>query len=114
MKYYCVSRHAGAIDWLLSAGIRVDEILPHLDISIIKKGDIVIGTLPVQLAEQVCSRGGRYFALTINIPQELRGQELTPERMNRYGACITEFKIQRVTPEDPLCRSSPPQATENE
>lgn len=96
MKTYCVSRHAGAIAWVMSKGIKVDEVLSHLDISCIEKGDVVVGILPVHLAEQVCSRGGRYLALTVDLPEDVRGSELTMENMNNYNANLHEYKVTRI------------------
>ena len=73
MTRYFVSRHPGAVTWAKRQGIHVDRIIDHLDIALIHSGDTVIGTLPVNLAAEVCRRGARYLHLSLNLPAELRG-----------------------------------------
>jgi CRISPR-associated protein Csx16 len=58
---------------------------------------VVIGTLPVNLVAEVCSRGGRYLHLSLDLTPELRGSELSSEDMRRCGARVEEFVIQPVT-----------------
>jgi CRISPR-associated protein Csx16 len=40
----------------------------------VQPGDLVIGTLPAQIAARICERGGRYQHLTLDLPENLRGQ----------------------------------------
>jgi CRISPR-associated protein Csx16 len=56
----------------------------------------VLGTLPVNLAAEVCERGGRYLHLSLDLPPEFRGRELTPADMQRFGARLEEFSIHRA------------------
>src|SRR5207249_10984084 len=42
--------------------------MTHLDLSDVLPGDVLIGTLPVHLAAEVCSRGARYLHLTLLLP----------------------------------------------
>lgn len=93
---YFVSRHPGAREWALSEGSRVDRVLEHLDLREIVAGDIVIGSLPVNLAAEVCARGAHYHHLSLELPQELRGVELSAEQMRDLGARIEEFCVERV------------------
>jgi putative CRISPR-associated protein (TIGR02620 family) len=94
-----VSRHSGAIEW-----IREERYLPE-DASIVTDydpettapGDLVIGTLPAQLAARVCERGGRYQHLTLDLTPELRGKELSAADMRACNARLEEFFIQRST-----------------
>ncbi|WP_409351291.1 CRISPR-associated protein Csx16 [Vibrio sinaloensis] len=53
-------------------------------------------TCPVHLAEQVCRRGARYFHLSLNLPPELRGQELNANTMQELQAQVSEYVIHRV------------------
>ena len=55
---YLVSRHPGAITWCQRQGLTIDTVLPHIQPTIIKKGDVVIGTLPINLAAEVQQAGG--------------------------------------------------------
>ncbi|MEQ1669180.1 MAG: CRISPR-associated protein Csx16, partial [Sulfuriferula sp.] len=49
----------------------------HLDVADIAAGDVVIGTLPVHLAAEVCGRGAKFYFLSLVLSQSQRGQELT-------------------------------------
>ncbi|MFB9217758.1 CRISPR-associated protein Csx16 [Vibrio sinaloensis] len=95
MRWF-VSRHPGAKQWAKTQLIEVDQFVSHLDISQVEMGDFVIGTLPVHLAEQVCRRGARYFHLSLNLPPELRGQELNANTMQELQAQVSEYVIHRV------------------
>ncbi|MGH9895487.1 MAG: CRISPR-associated protein Csx16 [bacterium] len=97
MTTYFVTRHPGARAWAAEEGIRVDETIEHLDPQQIQPGDIVIGTLPVNLAAEVCVREGRYLHLTLDLPPAWRGAELTAPEMRRLGARVEEYRIERVT-----------------
>ncbi|MDY7017976.1 MAG: CRISPR-associated protein Csx16 [Nitrospirota bacterium] len=98
MTTYFVTRHPGAREWAETNGVQVDRLVEHLDVRTIQPGDIVIGSLPVNLAWQVCARGGRYFHLSLEIPQEWRGKELTKEQMDAFGATIEEYVVRRAEP----------------
>ena len=74
----------------------MDRIVSHLDAVGIAAGDTVIGTLPVNLAAEVCARGGRYVHLSLRLPREARGEEMSTVEMCRFGATLEEFKVQRV------------------
>jgi CRISPR-associated protein Csx16 len=95
MTTYFVSRHLGAIAWAAEEGIQVDAFVEHLDPDDIRDGDTVIGSLPVNLAAQVCERGARYLHLSLALPPELRGRELTVEEMRACGARLQAFRIER-------------------
>ena len=85
-----VSRHAGALQWAQHQGIHVDQQLQHLQTQTIEKGDTVIGTLPINLVAEVNQRGGRYLHLSLDVPQALRGQELSADDMQ---ACCPAGRI---------------------
>lgn len=95
MATYFVSRHPGAREWAEGQGIPVDVQLEHLDVACIQPGDRVIGTLPVNLAAEVCARGGRYLHLTLDLPPEWRGKELSAEEMDRFGARLEKYRVAR-------------------
>ena len=97
MTTYLVSRHPGAHAWAIEEGVCFDVVITHLDPGTIVPGDRVIGSLPVNLAAEVCRRGGHYLNLSLNLPPELRGRELDVEQMRACGACIEEYRIARVS-----------------
>ena len=86
MSTLFVSRHPGALDWAAGEGVAVDAVIAHLDPETIQPGDVVIGTLPIHLAAQVCERGGRYLHLSLELPPEQRGRELSAADLRRLGA----------------------------
>ncbi|MBS9781634.1 MAG: CRISPR-associated protein Csx16 [Gammaproteobacteria bacterium] len=96
MTTYFISRHSGAKEWIITQGIPVDIIQSHLHIESINKGDTVIGTLPIQLVAEVCQRGAKYLHLTLNLPEHLRGRDLSVDDMNAIGATLEEFTAQKV------------------
>ncbi|MFZ5834780.1 MAG: CRISPR-associated protein Csx16 [Pseudomonadota bacterium] len=96
MTIYLVTRHPGAADWAMAQGHGDAAIIDHLDTGLVQPGDIVLGTLPVNLAADVCQRGGRYFHLSLLLPQELRGHELSAAEMNSLGAKLVEYVVEEV------------------
>ena len=100
MATYFASRHSGARQWAQAHELDIDHWVEHVDITKVKSGDIVIGTLPVQLAARVQELGGRYLHLSIDLPAELRGRELSAEQMDSAGARLEEYRIQRIGPVD--------------
>jgi len=81
MTAWAVTRHPGALEWLAQHGLAAESAVAHLDPRDVKPGDIVFGSLPVNMAAEVCLRGGRYFHLSLRIPFEWRGKELSREQM---------------------------------
>jgi CRISPR-associated protein Csx16 len=96
MTTYFVTRHPGAIAWAARHGLKVDRQLDHLDVAIIQPGDTVIGILPVNLAAEVCARGGRFFNLSLTVPPEARGRELSADELEQFGARLEEYRVERV------------------
>ncbi len=98
MTTWLVTRHSspGTRDWAAQQGIAVDEVIAHLDVERVQAGDMIIGTLPVNLAAEVCARGARYLHLSLDLPAAQRGCELMAEDMLRFGARIEEYRVQRT------------------
>ncbi|BDI03599.1 CRISPR-associated protein Csx16 [Sphaerotilus microaerophilus] len=94
MATFFLSRHPGAVEWARRQGLAVDQWLAHLEVAQVQPGDTVIGTLPIHLAAQVCARGGRYLHLSLDLPVELRGRELTADELERAGARLEEFWVE--------------------
>lgn len=93
MTTYFVSRHKDAILWAAEMQVKAEKIIrtENLDPAILCEGDEVIGTLPVQMIAEVCARGARYFHLTMEIPAEYRGEELTAQQMKAFNARLLSF-----------------------
>lgn len=96
MTTYFVSRHPGALAWAATQRIRVDRVVPHLHLDDIQPGDTCIGTLPVNLAAQVCAAGARYVHLVLDVPAHLRGCELSAEQLVQLGARLQPFDVRTL------------------
>jgi|GEM_PF-464674 len=99
MTVYFVSRHDGAQHWarlmqrLGNWPHPIDRYVDHLDVQTLQKGDVVIGTLPLREIAAVRQRGAEFYNLDLQVPPELRGQELTPTQMAQCGATLTHYRI---------------------
>ncbi|MFT0213939.1 CRISPR-associated protein Csx16 [Pseudomonas sp. F1_0610] len=89
VKRWFVSRHPGALEWLATQQVIVDEVVPHLNVADVAKGDYVYGTLPINLVAEICAKGAFYLHLSLQIPAQWRGQELTLEQLK---ACQAHFQ----------------------
>lgn len=96
MTTYFISRHPGAVAWAERKNLHVDQLLAHLDVGQIQPGDTVIGSLPVNLAAQVCAVKAAYWHLSLELPAQLRGQELSADDLEHLGARIEAYDIQKV------------------
>lgn len=72
-------------------GHLTSEIIAQLD-----QNALVIGTLPIHLAAQVCDSGARFMTIELNVPPELRGSELSREQLEAFGAKLVEYHIARI------------------
>lgn len=95
MAVIFVSRHPGAQRWLEMQDTKVDYIVGHLEPGTVRPGDIVIGTLPVHLAAEVCRQGAQYWHLSMRVPPEWRGREFETEQMLRWQARLECFDIEK-------------------
>ena len=93
MTTYFVTRHPGALEWAAGEGVIVDRVLAHFDPECIQPGDVVLGTLPINLAARVCARGGRYLHLSLEIPPEWRGRELSAADLRQCGARLEAYQV---------------------
>lgn len=96
MTTWFVTRHPGAVEWAQRLGLVIDRQTAHLDPAHVQPGDVVIGTLSIHLAAQVCARGARFINLSLDLPPAARGRELSADDLQRYGARLEEYRIERV------------------
>ncbi|AAU38247.1 unknown [[Mannheimia] succiniciproducens MBEL55E] len=76
--------------------MQIDRFERHLDPSSIQSGDVVIGTLPIHLAADICQKGAKFYFLSVNVRAEQRGTELTCEQLVEQGCSIEAFYIQKL------------------
>ncbi|MDP2824002.1 MAG: CRISPR-associated protein Csx16 [Sulfuritalea sp.] len=96
MTVWFVSRHPGAVDWARRRDLGIDVWLVHLDATRVGAGDTVIGSLPLHLAAEVCSRGARFLHLTLGIPAEWRGRELSADELEAAGTRLEQFFVKGI------------------
>ena len=93
MTIWFVSRHAGAIAWAKNQNFAIDIWAEHLDPSSVQCGDIVIGTLPMPVAAEVCRRGARFFSIELHLARSERGRELSLQDMENLECTLREFMV---------------------
>jgi CRISPR-associated protein Csx16 len=96
---FVVTRHAGAVRWLLPR-LRTSsnvKLMTHIDEdTVFRPGDMVCGVLPIALAARICAQGARPFAIDVKLPPELRGQELSHEQLEALDARLVEYHVREV------------------
>lgn len=93
MTTYFISRHPGAIAWAARHQLVVDHFAAHLDPTQVQASDTVIGSLPVNLAAQICANGAAYWHLSLALPADQRGQELSADDLDSLEARLQAFDI---------------------
>jgi CRISPR-associated protein Csx16 len=102
MTTWFITRHPGARDWAEQQKLAINRYSTHLDPAEIAAGDTVIGSLPVHLAAAVCAAGARYYNLSIDLPADARGKELSAEELSLFKARLEEFRVGSITPAHPI------------
>jgi CRISPR-associated protein Csx16 len=97
MTIWFVSRHLGALNWMRRRGIVFDRHVPHLTMEEVHMGDTVIGSLPVNLAGEVCARGATYRHLSLEVAAADRGRELSADDLDRYQAILATYFIEEIS-----------------
>lgn len=95
---YFVSRHNGAKEWAEKQGMKIDEIQAHIDANFVEKlhdGDLVVGNVPMQFVADICAKGARYIHLTVNVPAEWRGRDLSCADMEALNPLLEEYQVTR-------------------
>lgn len=98
MTTWFVTRHTGAIEWAALQGLQVEQCIDHLEPERVRPGDTVIGVLPINLAAQVCARGANFLNLSLDLPPQARGRELSATELQAYGARLEPYHIERLEP----------------
>ncbi len=96
MTIWFVSRHPGALEWAKRYGIVWNHHVEHLDPQRVARGDTVIGSLPVNLAAEVCARGAQYLNLSLRLERHERGRELSAEDLERCEATIEHYEVRKI------------------
>jgi CRISPR-associated protein Csx16 len=100
MAVVFVSRHPGAAAWAARCRLPVERLIEHLDPADIQPGDVVLGSLPVNLAAEVCARGAAFYHLSLDLPRDARGRELSADELAAYGARLERYEVRRLPNEE--------------
>ena len=95
MTTWLVTRHPGTVAWSRRRGIAA-VIIEHLDPGQVQAGDMVLGSLPTHIVAALNAKGVRFKHLAYDTPPELRGRELTADDLERLGARLVEYRVERV------------------
>ncbi|MCK9520157.1 MAG: CRISPR-associated protein Csx16 [Candidatus Omnitrophota bacterium] len=92
-KTIIVTRHPGALGWLRKHHPELGEVevVSHASPDQIQ-GARVVGVLPVNLAA-LC---GEYWHLSMEVPPDYRGKELSCEDMEHFRCAIEKFVVTKI------------------
>ena len=97
MTRYFITRHPGALDWARRHGHVFEVHLTHLpEDQVLHAGDVVAGTLPVNLIADLNAQGVDYLHLSLDLPASMRGRELSADELEQCGARLEGFVVRRV------------------
>lgn len=88
-----ITRHQGLVDYLIDQGIVKQgvSVISHATSEDIKGRDI-IGILPLNLA--VLARS--VTIISLDLPQDLRGVDLSKDQVAQYAGQPRKFKIEEI------------------
>lgn len=93
MNPLIITRHQGLVDWLKKHYNITGTIIPHVTNPNLLTGRIVIGILPLHLA----AKAQEIWTIDMpNLPAEKRGQEVTAEEMEQFGATLSKYKVTKL------------------
>lgn len=88
-----VTRHPALVEYLTELGVvpAGTEVVTHTTAEQVR-GRHVFGVLPLHLAAEAAS----VTEVTLHVPAELRGVELTLEQVRQFAGPLVEYKVSRV------------------
>lgn len=97
MKTVVVTRHQGLVELLREMGLVTEgvEVVAHATEEVVR-GNNVFGVLPFRLAA-LC---GRFTEVSLNVPAELRGKELSLEQVKSCDPQLTTWVVRK---EEDVC-----------
>ena len=88
-----VTRHPALVEYLTELGVvpAGTEVVTHATAEQVR-GRHVFGVLPLHLAAEAAS----VTEVTLHVPAELRGVELTLEQVRQFAGPLVKYKVSRV------------------
>ena len=87
MDTVIVTRHSGLVEWLKRRGIE-GEVVSHADEDTVRDKR-VYGVLPFRLA----ALADEFIEVSMNVPAELRGKELTADDIDGLNPQMTAWRV---------------------
>lgn len=93
MNSIIVTRHPGLVEVLVEDGVcqKGTPVIGHATVTDIKDKH-VYGVLPLSLAVHAL----RVTEVSLNIPPEMRGKELTKEQVSQYRTGVNTYEVREV------------------
>ncbi len=105
-RVWLVSRHEATIEWVKGRCRNVERVLDHLDEQALcdlkavsqraPETVCVVGNLPPQLIVRVEQTGAQYVHVELNLPLELRGEEVSLQALSEYEPTLTAYAVKRI------------------
>lgn len=89
-----VTRHTGALQWVADQLGQPVRSIAHLEPEAIEPGGCYYGVFPLNLAAAICAAGSQCWAISLNLPESLRGQELSAHQLNALNARLVCYDVQ--------------------
>jgi putative CRISPR-associated protein (TIGR02620 family) len=101
--YFIVSRHTASPQWIKEKipHKKFEEVITHLNEEnkkLIRKGDTVIGNLPLEEIAQLCKKGVTFINLHLNLKEEHRGKELSLEEFLQADPELQQYNLESKEP----------------
>ena len=90
---WVVTRHAGAAAWVQARLGQPVCVIPHLHPDAIEPGARYHGVFPLHLAAAICQAGAECWAIAVEMPPALRGQELDAAQLDALGARLVRYAV---------------------
>jgi CRISPR-associated protein Csx16 len=84
------------VEWARRRGLAFEHVTHLDDLARIKPGDRVIGPMPLGRVADIVATGAHYLAIDMTLPEGARGPELTADDMERFGARLVRYHVERV------------------
>ena len=94
METVIVTRHAALLQYLIEQGVvnSTTHVVAHATAEDVR-GKHVFGVLPMRLAAEAAM----LTEVSMNVPAEWRGQELTLDQIRACSPCLTTYVVHRVS-----------------
>lgn len=98
MKVLIVTRHQATVEWIKSTLLPTDEVsvVAHYAPGAEDSFDYVVSILPMNLVADMYVRNPqiRYYQVSMEVPEEFRGKELSIEQMEAFGARLVQYYVE--------------------